>query len=117
MDDSPCITERFRDSFAGDGVHRWSRETKMKITPMRQIVMNSTPSFGQRSSMPQEPRFNQCGKFIPRDDQKLAQVVEEIGADANGHCVELKVVAIPDDVRWEICSVDGVEQVNEVHRT
>ena len=69
------------------------------------------------ASLPQEPRFNQCGKLIPRDDQKLAQVVEELGANANGHCAELKVVAIPDDVRWEICSVDGVEQVSEVHRT
>ena len=69
------------------------------------------------ASTPQEPRFNQCGKLIPRDDQRLAQVVEELGGDANGYCAELKVVTIPEDVRWEISSVGGVEQVSEVHRT
>ena len=66
---------------------------------------------------PQEPKFNQCGKLIPRDDQMLAQVVEELGVAANGFCAELKVVAIPDDVRWEIQSIDGQEQISEVHRT
>jgi hypothetical protein len=47
----------------------------------------------------------------------LTQVVEELGVAANGFCAELKVVTIPDDVHWEIRSVDGQEQVSEVHRT
>ena len=74
-------------------------------------------AYWPAASSPQEPKFNQCGKLIPRDDQMLAQVVEELGVDANGFCAELKVVAIPDDVRWEIRSVEGQEQVSEVHRT
>ena len=74
-------------------------------------------AYWPTAATPQEPRFNQCGKLIPRDDQKLAQVVEELGADANGHCAALKVVAIPDDVRWEIRAVNGVEHVSEAHRT
>ena len=66
---------------------------------------------------PQEPSLNRCGALIPRDDEKLVQVVEELGAEANGHCAALKVVSIPDDVKWEISTTDGVEYVSEVHRT
>ncbi len=66
---------------------------------------------------PREPSLNQCGQLIPRDDAKLVCVVEELRADANGHCAELKVIAIPDDVRWVIVKSGGVEHVSEVHRT
>ena len=74
-------------------------------------------AYWPMASTTQEPKFNQCGTLIPRDDQMLAQVVEELGVDANGFCADLKVVAIPDDVRWEITSVDGQEHVSEWHRT
>jgi len=47
----------------------------------------------------------------------LAQVVEELGGAANGHGAELRVVSIPDDVRWEISALGGMEHVSEVHRT
>ena len=69
------------------------------------------------AATPREPSFNQCGQLIPRDDLKLAQVVEELGEAANGHCATLRVVTIPDDVRWEIGAVDGIEHISEVHRT
>jgi hypothetical protein len=58
-----------------------------------------------------------CPESIPRDDEKLVRVVEELRADANGHCAELKVVSIPEDVKWEIAKMDGIEHVCEVHRT
>lgn len=64
-----------------------------------------------------EPSLNQCGIMIPRDDQHLVRVVEELASEANGHCADLKVVSIPDDVKWEINMVDGTERVSEVHRT
>jgi hypothetical protein len=60
--------------------------------------------------------LNRCGKLIPRDDEKLVQVVEELGAEANGHCAELKIVEIPNEVHWEIEKVGEVEHVSEVHR-
>ena len=65
---------------------------------------------------PREPSLNRCGALIPRDDERLVRVVEELGEEANGHAAELKVVAIPDDVQWVIARVDGVEHVSEVHR-
>jgi hypothetical protein len=65
---------------------------------------------------PNEPVFNKCGALVPRDDLKLAQVVEELGAAANGSSAALKIVDIPSDVGWVIEKSYGVEHVSEQHR-
>lgn len=66
---------------------------------------------------PQEPSLNKCGVLVPRDDLKLAQVVEELGTEANGSSAALKVVEIPNDVAWEIEKLYGeMEHVSEIHR-
>jgi hypothetical protein len=54
---------------------------------------------------------------LARDDPYLVQVVEELGASANGRHAELKIVEIPADVNWEITEYDGNEAVAEKHRT
>jgi hypothetical protein len=69
------------------------------------------------AALPREPSLNQCVKAISRDDGALVRVVEELGDAANGHAARLKVVSIPDDVKWIITKVEGGEQVSEVHRT
>jgi len=55
----------------------------------------------------------------PRDrtDADLIQVIEELGADANGVCAELEIVEIPDGIEWEIDEYDGNETIREKHRT
>ena len=73
--------------------------------------------YWPEASDQREPRLNQCGFLIPRDDEKLVRIVEELRDEANGHCAELKVVTIPDEVKWEILKTDGMEHVSEVHRT
>lgn len=65
---------------------------------------------------PREPSLNQCGKLIPRDDEKLVRVVEELQEAANGHAAQLKIVSIPDGVQWMIIKTDIGEQVSEAHR-
>jgi len=59
--------------------------------------------------------------FTPRDvdrnDPYLVQVVEELGKNASGRHSQLKIVEIPDDVKWQIQDYDGCEWVAEVHRT
>ena len=56
--------------------------------------------------------------MIPRDDPYLVQVVEDLGKEANGgRYAELKIVEIPDDVKWIIVEDDGAEHIAEVHRT
>lgn len=52
-----------------------------------------------------------------RTDPLLIQVVEELGAEANGRCASLKIVEIPDDVKWQIEEYDGIEWIAEEHRT
>lgn len=54
---------------------------------------------------------------IARDDPYLVQVIQELGAAANGRHAELKVVEIPAEVDWEIEEYDGSEWVSEKHRT
>jgi hypothetical protein len=54
---------------------------------------------------------------IPRDDADLVAVVEELGSAADGRCAKLRIVEVPDDVKWEIDEYDGSEHVAEIHRT
>jgi hypothetical protein len=55
----------------------------------------------------------------PRDrtDPALVQAVEELGDAANGDYAKLNVVEIPDGVDYEISEYNGVERVDEVHRS
>src|SRR4026207_627725 len=57
-------------------------------------------AYWPEAATPNEPSLNQCGKMIPRDDLKLAQVVEELGGAAHGHGAGLPGVPIPDGCRW-----------------
>jgi hypothetical protein len=54
---------------------------------------------------------------IPRDDPALVETVETLGDEANGMCADLRVVAIPADVEWQIEEYDGREHIAEAHRT
>lgn len=74
-------------------------------------------AYWPQAAAPQEPSLNRCGRGIPRDDQHLVRVVEELGRRANGHAAALKVVEIPSDVRWTIEKVGGQERVSEEHRS
>jgi hypothetical protein len=52
-----------------------------------------------------------------RFDPDLVAAVETLGADANGHYSELKIVDVPDEVDWYIHEYDGLEEVRERHRS
>jgi len=60
--------------------------------------------------------FDAYLRDIPRDDKDLVALVEEWGDDVSGECAELKVVEIPDGIKWEIEEYDGMEKVSEVRR-
>jgi hypothetical protein len=53
---------------------------------------------------------------IPRNDENLIAVIEELHCESWGKFSELKVVEIPDDVEWEVGDYDGCEWVAEKHR-
>lgn len=54
---------------------------------------------------------------LSRDDLDLVQVVKELGEKANGRYSSLKIVTIPNNVKWRINEYDGREHVAEDHRT
>lgn len=54
---------------------------------------------------------------IERDDPFLVQVVEEMGKAASTNFSSLKVVEIPDDIEWYIGEYDGMESIEESHRS
>lgn len=60
------------------------------------------------------------GVFAPyklRTDPKLVECVETLGKLANGSCADLKVVEIPDNIEWYISDYDGIETIEEKHRS
>lgn len=76
------------------------------------------PFFLSYSTSPELDGKNHFWKGdIERNDSALIQVVEELGAEANGNYSSLKIVEIPDDVKWHIAEYDGNEHVAEDHRT
>lgn len=54
---------------------------------------------------------------IERTDACLIEIVERLGKKANGCCADLIVVEIPDDIEWEISDYDGLESIEEKHRS
>ena len=53
---------------------------------------------------------------IKRNDPVLVEVVEQLGDLANSCYSKLKIVEVPDDVKWYIHDYDGIESVYEKHR-
>jgi len=102
-----------------DGGFSLSHKAFLRLRELGQQQALQEPDLGvywPQAAGPREPSLNRCGMLIPRDDEKLVQVVLELGAEANGHCAELKVVEIPSDVQWGIERLAGVEHVSEAHR-
>lgn len=52
-----------------------------------------------------------------RTDPDLIRVIETLGDKANGKYSKIEIVEIPDGVQWEINEYDGLEHIDEVHRT
>jgi len=54
---------------------------------------------------------------VSRDHPILIKVVKELKKKASGPFADLKIVKIPDDVQWEVTEYDGMEMIEEVHRS
>lgn len=54
---------------------------------------------------------------IDRQDPNLIKVVEQLGEKASGHFSRLIVVEIPDGIVWKLTEYDGLEKIEENHRT
>lgn len=86
-----------------------SQKTFVRLRELEQPeAMQETDrgAYWPRAVTPQEPSLDQCGKRIPRDDDQLVRVMEELQEVANGHAADLKIT-----------KTDGGEQVNDMHGT
>lgn len=54
---------------------------------------------------------------LPRHDEILVRVVEEMGAAASAPLAKLRIVEVPDGVEYEVSDYDGIEHIAETHRT
>ena len=53
-----------------------------------------------------------------RNDKRLIHTIEALGTKkASGKCANIKIVEIPDDVKFTVEEYDGSEWVAEVHHT
>ena len=76
-----------------------------------------TKDFGEFASDVEINEFYYNDYGLERNDENLIQVVEELGKEANGQCSNLKIIEIPDGIEYEISDYDGVESIEELHRS
>ena len=60
----------------------------------------------------QEPQF-WYERDVPRNDPVLAQVVEELGREADGECAKLRLYEIPAGTKYYLDEYDGMEHIIE----
>ena len=63
--------------------------------------------------LPETNNYFDAGE-LNRDDPDLIAIV--LAEQEAGRCQELKIIEIPDDVKWQIDDYDGFEWVAECHR-
>lgn len=76
-----------------------------------------TKDFGESTKGKDTKEFYFDCNRVSRNDPVLVAVVEEMGEAVNDRCSQLEIVEIPDDVEFEIDDYDGMESVEEKHRS
>lgn len=61
--------------------------------------------------------FNSYSMDEDRTSPILIEAVEALGDRASGYLAQLEIIEIPDDVDYYIHEYDGMESVNEKHRS
>lgn len=97
-----------------------SREAFLMLRQWKHPMALAEPDIGEMWSDGSGPRKKYITSFlsdIPRDDAMLLRVVEQLEGKADGPHASLKIVTIPDGVEWTIDEYDGMETVEEKHRS
>jgi len=69
-----------------------------------------------RSANERAEKISLSGIVDNRCDPDLIAVIECLGRKANGKYAALKIVEIPDDIKWQIDDYDGIETIHEAHQ-
>jgi hypothetical protein len=82
------------------------------------ITQEAEDLYCAYAGIPEAERGAFYNQGIERDDPILIRVLEQLGVmECSGDHAALRIVEIPDDVKWTIEEYDGKEWVAEVHRT
>ena len=90
---------------------------KVDIENANLLVVYSTKDLGKETTWEDLKESYFSERDIPRNDTDLVEVVESLKDKANGSCAILSIVKIPDGIEWEISEYDGLETVEEKHRS
>jgi len=100
--------------FCGNKVESFQKVDELQIKLGMSLIISTKDLGLEISEIPNEFYF---AKYeINRTDNNLIQVIKELGKEANDKFAELKIVTIPDNVKWEITEGDGMECIEEIHR-
>jgi len=100
-----------------------SRKAFLRLRELGQKDALEEPDWGEPwddGSEIRKPLLGDTGSFcydIARNDPLLIQVIKEMSADANGACAKLKIIEIPNGVKWVLEEYDGLEWLAEKHQT
>lgn len=87
-------------------------DNNMSIHPMTKDLGEIT------NKLPNDFYFSKWELEKDRSNPLLIQIIEELGEEkSSGQCSALHIVEIPDDIEYEIDDYDGMESVEEVHRS
>lgn len=98
-----------------------SREAFLRLRELGHAGALDETDIGEKWKGSDDVRTDAHGSFqyeIERDDPLLLQVIDELGAAVcSGPYAQLEIVTIPANIKWHIAEYDGMEQIDEEHRT
>lgn len=75
-----------------------------------------TKDLGKKCSTLPNKDYWSC-RNIERTDPILVKIVERLGEKADGECAKLEIVEVPNGISWTLSDYDGIETVEEEHRS
>lgn len=102
--------------FGGFNLSNKAFEKLLEIKGIEYIKIDNGVGYVEYTKK-DDPNYYLSEYEFSRSDEDLIRVIEELGEEANGNFSELKIVEIPDDIKFTIEDYDGKEHIAEVHRT
>lgn len=80
----------------------WVKKTNLGRFMLRENYYTTSPG--------EEDQFFSC-RDISRTDETLIEVIEQLGAEANGRCASLKIIDLQPGTKYRIQEYDGDEWI------